>query len=491
LLTGELGVGDLKLDSTQEKISTNKDGFLSFVYSNAQKAPFNGGFILSLLIIQPLVESDESFTVPAAQNGTFSSGGTITDLSDTVVFKFSSNEIISKLEFKSGDFTISGSSTFLNGVKATFTIPDLKDGNQMPYTGSLTLGGSASKDTSIDIKNYSIDLTTVGATNNLPVIVTVKSTSPGQVPRAGDKIDLKYKFSNFTMSYAKGDISFPPFTIAEDSTVIDALSKITTADIKAENPIITVVTKNSFGMQIPVKFTKFVAELNDGSTMPVIKSPYPDSAVVKSATVRGELKVDTTFKFDDVHSNINAILAAKPKKLIYGFESKTYGVKPIGFVQDTSHLYVNTRLEVPLSISIKNVAFVQSFSSDLSGIPTTESAAIQINTENDFPISIKLQVYFLDKDSVKLDSLNSTNQDIIGPGTRINNVQTASKKTVTMLLNATQLSKIKATGKIIKIKAMAQTPAIPTFSKFYADQKIRINMGILVKHIDASSLGKK
>jgi len=263
-----------------------------------------------------------------------------------------------------------------------------------------------------------------------------------------------------------------------------------------ENPKLDVIVTNSIGIPIginlmileawsPINGTTFI-KLNN-LTAPIPLSPSPGYPLVP-----GNSEV-TIYSYDKNNSNLNAILANTPKYIRYSAQGIT-NVPPTtpNFITDSSQFSVEMKLELPLHGSVNFLTLGDTIPFKI-GVNNTSGddlivaeAVFVINTYNDFPVDVNLQLLFLDSNQIILDSLYDTGTErilssaLIGPAPELRTYKRTH--TVTEIqVTKNRLDRIaQATEVIIKGQLSTTNSGIPLV-KIYSDYELEIKLAVRAK----------
>jgi hypothetical protein len=132
----------------------------------------------------------------------------------------------------------------------------------------------------------------------------------------------------------------------------------------------------------------------------------------------------TEVTIDRDNSNVHEIGTTDLRGLRYSVRALANpGGATDNFLQDTSKMTVNLEAVIPLHLRVEDVVLTDTFDFNLSeevsdvSPEDVKSLYIKLDTENGLPIDIETQVYFVDSNWVRLDSLfDSSNRNILPSG---------------------------------------------------------------------------
>jgi hypothetical protein len=315
---------------------------------------------------------------------------------ETIPFDFIGQQP-TKIGCKSGILNISLNSNYQHQVEATLSFPDilLPTGEALVMSFFLNDSGYAYENQSIDLTEYIIN----PDNNEVSYSLALQISGSGAATYETDRIVLEFNINDLDFSYMEG--SFEEFQIPIEPGVLEIpfLSNVASGNI-ALQPKITLNFTNSFGVPSVADFSNIIVENKEG----IIKLqdegegnffhnnypfPYPDN--------RTDLPAILSYEVNGQNSNINQAFASIPKQISYalGF---TAGSQPGGtdFITDTSMVNVDVEMEIPLAGNF-DLLLTDTLAIDFGDLEDVQELKMLIRTENAFPVTANLQVFFLDE----------------------------------------------------------------------------------------------
>lgn len=316
---------------------------------------------------------------------------------------------IDYVEVKSGNMVYTFGNSSEDPVWVTVTFPQMKDETGQTIVKEHFLGGASPGDTtylipqSIDMEDYIIDADTDG---NVYVEYEAVNANSGELEMLDNFIIV---LSNLTFDYAEGYFANQVHDAQRDTIEIEFFENWTRGDVYFENPTITIKVENSFGVP-----TRSVAEVFDiitvdGSVLTLESSFLTTGIDFEYPTLDevGETKF-TYFTFDTANSNIAQVLGSQPVAVDYDVDAITNPDNDTdirGFIVDGSKYQVKVEVDLPIYGWAKGFAVVDTIDLDFEGFSNVKSAEFKLITENNLPLNVGIQAYFVDTDGVVLDSL--------------------------------------------------------------------------------------
>ncbi len=307
-------------------------------------------------------------------------------------------------------------------VTVNFTMPQLLSNGQafstqivIPYTNSLP----ASYEDSINLSGYNLDLSS--QVLSLHYTATSQSAqtvvlSPGtDLANPDSYVQLK----GVVFGYVEGhwntvDQDFEPQTIEIDFFENNFIN----GEIYFDDPKVDFTVLSSFGLPVRTKLNYFRIVEKDGSTIDMESQMLIDGIDFNYPKLTpyevGQSK-ETFFSFNKGNSNIAEILNTNPVRIEYDIDVT---VNPdnlsnaIGFATDSSNFTMLAHAELPLIGKVNQFILAKEFDIDFSNQEAKE-ATLKIASDNEVPLEVSIQIYFLDDTGSILDSLHNDNYAII------------------------------------------------------------------------------
>ncbi len=385
--------------SLSEVISTEKGGMLvenvDKTYSIFYNTHFESEPLSTYFQGVPNQEYDKNFAfVPAVD--AFSETLPPVTFNETIPFDFIGQRP-TEIGCKSGALSVYMYSNYQHEVKATLSFPDILSPANEPLIMSFLLNksGSAYANEDIDLTQYII----TPDNNEVSYTLELQITGSGSYISEGDYIELEFRINDLDFSYMEGSFDEFQIPVQPGELEIPLLNSVASGNF-ALKPIITLNFINSFGVPAVADFSNVVVEsregivkLEDQNDGNFFHSNFP----FPYAENRTGLPAQLSYKVDGQNSNINEAFANIPEQVYYamGF---TAGSQPGGndFVAATSRIDVNVEMEIPLEGSFE-LLLTDTLAIDFSDLEDVEEMKMLIRTENSFPVTANLQVFFLDE----------------------------------------------------------------------------------------------
>ncbi len=347
-------------------------------------------------------------------------------------------------------------------------------------------GGGAPLIGTIDLSNTSTILTPA---NVVPIEYELEIlNSPGSpvIFNSTDKMDIEIQLGDIKYSLIKG--FFGKNSIVFDPELIDFGADFFNdieGDFTLTDPIMNITYSNSIGLPIAVAL-QINGKDKDGNAQALnyLNAQGNDTIYFAYPDVVGET-VNDQFQISKETSDIVELLALPPVSIEYGgaVVSNTFGDGSPNFVTDTSQIVFGIEMDLPLNLSINNLKFEQTTDVDLSSElkdfnDLIESANIFLNIQNGFPLTMDIQLYFMDTitnqalDNIVLESILAAAVDASGK------VSTPTSSNLDIAIDQTTFDNMLMSN-AIKISATVSTTNHGQQSvKLYSNYELRVALGL-------------
>ncbi|MEM6801421.1 MAG: hypothetical protein AAF696_08455 [Bacteroidota bacterium] len=291
--------------------------------------------------------------------------------------------------------------------------------------------------------------------------------------------DLEYRQIN-------GYLGTQNLEMGADSLELTAFDDLISGELRLNDPRISINVANRYGVPVQVKANSFEVQTESGSLalqhtglqngLPIA---YPDLNEVGQAS-------NTLIEINKDNSNLADLLSAQPTGIKYDLEATLYpegDSSQRGFVLDDSDFDLGLHIEIPMDLQLSDIQIEQDLELELTSMDEVEEASLTLITENGFPLDLKVQLYFLDRQGVVQDSLFDSFAQLLSaaPVDANGKVSQISESTVEIELNADRWYRLQNSAEI-RVKAEIATTSGGTVPvKFYEDYKLQIKLGALAK----------
>lgn len=411
---------------------------------------------------------------------------------DTVSYPnvlYSSEMKIKKIHYKKGVTLSMGFQMITPGitepVDVTMGIPTLKK-NGVPFSivrNNLTLSTAIITPVLLGYELESHVLTPFPEDTT-----TIKLTYKARTKSGQDvKIRVLGGVANPAFTYIEGFVPKKDIKIDAGSVDVSLYNQIVKGDLKFEDPRISVLVENSYGYPMRTKVNLIKSISKRGDTISLKSSqlindgfdfPYPTLQEV------GQTK-KLRFDFNNSNSNIKEVLNSGPNTILYSIDAVSNPNNNVqnGFMTDSTTLKIGLEVEIPVWGSATNFETKDTVSGiNLSSLDKAQSAEIKFVADNEMPIGISLQVFFLNDKNEVLDVLSSSALTFIGaaPVDGNGNANGVNTKEAYVPISADKIAKIRPATKMAFIANFNTTGFGANPVRILASQNLHLRAGLKV-----------
>ncbi|MCB9246524.1 MAG: hypothetical protein H6606_08840 [Flavobacteriales bacterium] len=483
LINASLGLSDLIEQTNSELIEVDGDKLIHIIYR---------GDLISIEANQVLHIEDQSFDNPIIFN---QSELTQFNLADSVIL----NRTIwldYDVEFGEIDSVFLRyvlieqeiSKNFDHEVQVQFRFPTvLKQKLPLQFRVPL-IQGSTSAQNRLDLFNSSMDMSTGNfSVNQVPVELSLKVKRTGSSVLDGNsEIAVKQMLKNHDYDLLYGYTGTDELINDEaDTLVLNIFDRSSRGSFTVDDPRIKLYVTNSYG--IPAETD--IVQLRSYSTNSGFQNitGFPSKLLVEAPGIDevGSEYSDSIILNKNT-SNIADIINSKPEKIVFQFASSSNPQGKIrrNFALRNSKLAFRLDLDFPLKGTADNYGLEQtsSFSFDPGEGTELDEVVLRLAMENEFPLDLDLQLYFLDENGVTLDSLFSTRELLLAspPVDAAGRSQGSTKSFRDIRYSSDRIEHLKR-SKEMKIVAGFNTTRSGSNQPvvaFYSDYRLNLKLGV-------------
>ncbi len=417
----DLTLADLEKELDSEDIITNEPGAIMAVVYEQEVIEFTLEDLLDL----PDQQVNDNFEADALTAALFNTGQPGTQLpfnmNFDLPFTFENGEQLDSIRLQQAELFINVSSSFRHDIEVQFSIPELTlDG--VPFTASTNLDYTGSLPvnlmTAFDVSDHLMDFTSSSG-NALTIEANFIVTHSGEFTSPGDMLDFELILSSNSIKYAYGYLGQYTGLSESNSQEVDLFQDIENGQFYFADPALELTFYNSSGIPMEFAVTSIYDPQSSGGVT-ITGGGLDAIPTIEAASQPGEV-AQTFHRIDNenMDPDLSDLLSDGPFELTYTAEATT---NPDGFMQnwvlDTSTVTMEARVILPLHGYANNYVFADTIPSDLSedldlsidsaGTLSTddiEQVTFRIIADNGLPIDARVQVYFLDGNMMKIDSL--------------------------------------------------------------------------------------
>ena len=306
------------------------------------------------------------------------------------------------------------------------------------------------------------------------------------LPLAPNEVWLSNKNINF--SYIEGYLGNFKNKGKRDSISIEFFENWIQGDVFFDNPVIQIHIENSFGMPTRSSIDTFDIITADNQRIPLESDFITETGidfVYPTVAEAGQSK-SMTFTFDANNSNIEDVLGSRPIGLDYKVDaiSNPDSLTDLrGFITDSSFYRIQIEVDLPLHGRASGFGVVDSFDLDFSSYDDLKEVEFKMVADNEMPLAIDVQGYFVGANGVVLDSLfDGIGHPIEGAPVGSDGVTTGKSTTTTFVdFDEDRFNNVRQAKKLTLHAFFSTTNGGQQSVKAFSDQNVEIRMGMKVK----------
>ncbi len=340
------------------------------------------------------------------------------------------NMELTEMRVESGRISFFIESTILAPMNITYSIPSArKDGDSLVFKAQIPAASSTQNSSivgSIDLSDYIMDLRGQQKDDYNTIYYTIDiqldPSSVGYTITSSDVITSRTTYSEIVPNFVKGNFLQQVQAEEGDLNDFDLFQNFGTGEFDIESLDLDFEIRNSLGVDIRARLKELTAVGPNGDEIKLEGSIIGQNINLDRATVFGteDPPVYTqrkTFAINTDNSNIDELLELKPIGLKYKVELE---INPLGLVSNgNDFIYKGTGIEMslnarlPMSLRANQLMFTDT--SELSITDSLPDPNVQkinggeliLQARNEFPFSLRPQLYILDESNAVIDSLLS------------------------------------------------------------------------------------
>lgn len=389
------------------------------------------------------------------------------------------------IRLKQGQFSYEFQSLNPDEVTVRIDLPQFfVNGTPMSFTHQLPAYSGSGNPPSFSNKNNPVDLSSIEVIpqNDTIYIEYTATNSNGQIVPLNN---FFIRFDNIKLSFAQGFLGTNIYDGPLDTIDIDFFDAWIAGDVFFKDPEITYVLENSFGIPTRSLVNRFDIVTIEGNNLPLesplvengIDFPYPTLDEI------GQVK-SQEYLFTKENSNIQDILSSKPDEVIYDIDALTHpdGNRDIrGFITDSSFYRVRVLVDLPLEGSAADFEARDTVQVNLDDFQDLDSVGVKIVAENTLPLSVDIQIFFVDENGTLTEMLSDNDIRVIeaAPVDENGNVTGSSDLTTFIPIADSRLGALLAAKELV-LKAVFSTPSAAPV-RITEEQRLQLGIGAIFK----------
>ena len=375
-------------------------------------------------------------------------------------------------------------SATLNGTtfKFSISVPAGKVNSPGIYDSIYSLAG------------YTIDLTGINH-NKVNYLVTYMKAiiNPSALQSVSvwntDTVIFSTQAINMVPSYAKGYFGQSTFKVGPDASSFGLFDRIIGGHLQLEDALINISIENNIGEDLSFTINA-LNSLNSKTNQlvllrsPIIGIPHHINRAVENNAIGTLTPSIYNIKLNKTNSNIKELIEGLPSKLGYTLQIQTNPLENVSggndFIYTNKSLKASIELEIPLSITAKDLTLVDTVTINLGKINDENKIhgdnSLTLFVNNGFPFEAQAKFYFLNKANNIIDSI-SISPNLISSASLDVNFKVNSKKLSQLLIpfsekNMKSITKAKFLMIVIKFNSSNYPNKVKIYKSYSIDLKI-------------------
>ncbi len=481
LINSSLGIQDLTGFSNSTTIEADSTDLVHLIYKANLYSVYGSQFL-------PLPSQTNNQTIalsPADSTFLYQTGTFTRSVSFVYPFAVSNGEQLDSLILKTGALDIAIQSQIPHGGSLNITIPDAQlNGTAYSQTLAFNYSGGVPILASLsdNLAGYKFDFTGNGSYNELRInyTITLNNSSTSQAT-SNRNFYISCDLNNLQMARAFGYFGQRSLSVNGDSSRIELFNNTLFGNISFNDPKITFILSNSFGVPVNAQMSSLYSISNTGVNSPITGS-IPNPLPIGTPTALGQIATGSFF-IDKTNSNINTIMDQNPRYIAFNVNAISNSPTPTyNFITDSSLFAVDVEVNLPMRGSANGFSVSDTTDFELENIKEVTKAIFRINAQNGFPADAYVQVYFTDSNNIVLDSLLSDPADFVISSGLLNasgRVILPNSKMLDEEFDKQRLERIYDAKKLIIFSVVntqnAPVQQVPIYSTYRLDIKIGVH----------------
>ncbi len=393
-----------------------------------------------------------------------------------ITYRLTGGAELNQLQVRSGVLQLRMTSSVDQQLRVTFELPSAlgPQGQSVSLQAVLPAapaGGTVSYMTSIDLSDYSFDLTGAygNELNTLRSLFVVRMDSTGQLTTISDSdsVTVEYELLDLQPAYVRGYLGQQIATFGPEEKELHFLPIIAGGRIAFDQASISLRIANGLGAPLRFRLYELLSiNSQQSQTVGLSWDQMGKPLDVGPATENPYQVAQATYQLNPWNSNVAAFVSNIPDKVRYRMD---VFLNPLGnsnhygdFAVDTARLTFGLDAEIPLSLSASDLILIDTLEFSPARPPEPGNAYVRsgvftLHVDNGFPLQVALQLYFCSPDLQIVDSLFTTHQTIAAAAVDAScRVSAAKSSQLTASIGEQKMQRLWATEKTI-VRAVLQT----------------------------------
>ncbi len=304
------------------------------------------------------------------------------------------------LESKEGKLSLTLDSDYQHDLDITLTFPSVKNRTTgIPLVWNVTINAWSNKVTSqgYELADYSLEL----VDDEISYALEVAIQGSGQPISESQQLRLSIEMADIKFNYLSGNFAGIDVPIPADTLQIPLLDGAVDGTLGL-NPTLRFQFVNSFGVKVAAGLTNAFVVQEGGKNLQLMDKPefsfFGGGYDLPFKKQRDDSTATQNHVVDESTSNIRMAFAELPRSFRFGPRfTLDNAPEDTSFITDQSQIEVSTEIELPLEGTF-DLVLEDSIPVDFTNLEDVEELKVLIKTENSFPLTANLRLFFLDED---------------------------------------------------------------------------------------------
>jgi len=273
--------------------------------------------------------------------------------------------------------------------------------------------GSFDVDRNFSLGGYMLHFVQDGDSIFLPVDYNLYLINSGAAINPGEECLITSTFENMDFRNVYGLIGAKEVLNEHIELTIDLYDVVADlANIYFYDPRMNIYAYNSYGVPVDVELRNvFAYSEAHGTTVELTFNSGNIFHVEAPELEEIGTTVESDFEISRSTSNIDEFLASSPNEVSLDLLANTLETTSENFLTDSSKLTLEVEVVMPMWLKSDGYTLRDTISDlDLTGtlggdLSFVDEARLKLETLNEWPLEVEVQVYFLDQDMIMIDSL--------------------------------------------------------------------------------------
>ncbi|MEQ8472304.1 MAG: hypothetical protein RIC35_14020 [Marinoscillum sp.] len=406
-----------------------------------------------------------------------------------VAFEFpaTKDERLDSLYFDAADFVLTVISEFPSDIEYSFSTSSFvnrENGDTISIVSTIDAptGLTSRDENTVSLVNHKTNLLSDDGTNQFLVnIDATVNLYAGDQLTGGEELFFFLDIENPQFEVIFGAFGQDTFDIKEKTVKLGFFEDLGGTGIVFESPRIEFTINNEFGIPMFLDFSEVYASYEDAEDLK-FQGTFPENPQAIGTPDYGDGIVQSNLVVDASNSNLQELFAGSPTQLVLPLKGITnLDGSDNNFLASGSNIDFTAKVSMPLSVQMAGFEQEEEFEMEgLDALEGTSELSLVITTINELPFTGTLDLFFLDENAVRLDSIvgsaiftSPTNYDSNGK------VSEPSENRTEIVLDQELINSLTSSASIIVVtKLDSYGSEQGDFVEIFADYQLLVKVGV-------------